>query len=122
MTTSEWASRIWPALVLAARNRQILTYDILARLIGQIRPALGQCLEPIQSHCLLKKLPPLTILVVSEKTGLPGSGFIAAQDIPAKQMEVFTHDWAKTAVPSVSDLESALKERPSNGEFQIKTD
>jgi hypothetical protein len=124
MTASEWASRIWPVLTLAARNRQILTYDIVAKLVGQIRPALGQCLEPIQSYCLTRKptLPPLTILVVSEKTGLPGSGFIAAQDIPKKQMEVFFHDWAKTSVPSVVDLESALKQLPSNGELQITTE
>jgi hypothetical protein len=60
--------------------------------------------------------------VVSEKTGLPGSGFIAAQNIPKKQMEVFTHDWSKTQVPSVEDFESALKELPSNGEFHIKTE
>ena len=124
MTTSEWASRIWPALTLAARNRQILTYDILAKHIGQIRPALGRCLEPIQSYCLTRTppLPPLTILVVSEKTGLPGSGFIAAQDIPKKQMEVFAHNWPETQVPSVMDLESALTELPSNGNLQIKTD
>jgi putative restriction endonuclease len=109
VTASEWASRIWPVLILAARNRQILTYDILAKLIGQIRPALGRCLEPIQSYCIFQKLPPLTILVVSGKTGLPGSGFIAAQDIPSKQMEVFRHNWAKTPVPSIEDLELAQR-------------
>jgi len=39
-----------------------------------------------------------------------------------KQMEVFAHDWAQTEVPSITDLESALKELPSNGNLQIKTD
>ena len=120
MTTSEWAARIWPVLTYAARNRQTVTYDILAKHVGQIRPALGRCLEPIQSYCLLKELPPLTIVVVSERTGLPGAGFIAAQDIPGKQMDVFAHDWLMTAVPLASDLEAAVKELPSNGNLDIQ--
>lgn len=122
MTYPEWASRIWPVLILAARNRQILTYDILAKLIGQIRPALGRCLEPIQSYCLLRKLPPLTSIVVSEKTGLPGSGFIAAKDVSPRQMEVFAHEWVKVKVPSADDLEKALRKLPSNGKMSINTE
>lgn len=115
MTTSEWASRIWPVLTLTASNYQVLTYDRLAKAIGQIRPALGQCLEPIQSYCLLKKLPALTSIVVSEKTGLPGTGFTAAADVPRTQVSVFGHNWLKTKVPSACDLKAAAQQLPSNG-------
>ena len=75
MNSAERAAQIWPVLTLAARNRQILTYDLLSKLIGVPRAGLGQLLEPIQSFCLLNKFPPLTILVVSAESGMPGSGF-----------------------------------------------
>ena len=115
MTTAEWASRIWPVLTLAASNHQVLTYDKLAKTIGQVRPALGKCLEPIQSYCLLKELPALTSIVVSEKSGLPGTGFTAAADVPRTQMGVFSHNWMKTKVPIATDLKRAVERQPSNG-------
>jgi hypothetical protein len=115
MKIPERAVQFWSILALAARNRQILSYDIVSKLSGVPRPGLGQLLEPIQSYCLLKKLPPLTILVVKEDSGLPGTGFIAAQDIPKKQMEVFDFDWLKHGAPSSEDFENAVKTMPSNG-------
>ena len=114
MTASERAAQIWCGLALAARNRQVLTYDIVSKLTGVPRPGLGQVLEPVQSYCLVKQLPPLTILVVSQDSGLPGQGFIAAQDIPATQMQVFDFDWLGHGAPSPEDLEAAVRARPSN--------
>ena len=115
MTISERALQIWSILALAAKNRQVLTYDILSKLIGVPRVGLGQLLEPIQSYCLLEGLLPLTILVVSEETGMPGEGFIAARDIPKKQIEVFAFDWLAHGAPSSEQLSVAVRERPSNG-------
>lgn len=119
MTTSERAAQIWSVLALAARNRQILTYNMIAKLTGIAQVGLGQCLEPIQSYCLLRKLPPLSILVVREKSGLPGVGFIAAQDIPTAQQEVFSFDWLDHGGPSSDDFERAVRERPSDGIIQL---
>src|SRR6267378_7828397 len=68
MSAGERAAQIWAVLALAARNRQILTYEIVGRLIGVPARGLGHLLEPIQSYCLVKGLPPLTILVVQEGT------------------------------------------------------
>jgi len=59
MTANERAAQIWPVLVLAAYNRQILTYRILKKLTGMAAVGLGQCLEPIQSYCLIQDLPQL---------------------------------------------------------------
>ena len=72
-------------------------------------------LEPIQSYCLLHNLPPITILVVSETTGMPGTGFVAAQDIPRTQMEVFAFDWLEHGSPSAEDLREAVIKVPSCG-------
>src|SRR5438552_7711143 len=105
MKIPERAAQAWSVLALAARNRQVLTYDIVSKLIGVPRQGLGKVLEPIQSLCLLEELPPLTILVVSEESGLPGTGFIAAQDIPKTQMDVFAHDWLGRGAPSSEDFE-----------------
>jgi hypothetical protein len=108
MEASERAAQIWAVLALASKNRQVLTYDILSKLIGVPRQGLGQLLEPIQSYCLNNKLPPLTILVVSESTGMPGEGFIAAEDIPKAQMEVFAFDWLAHGAPPPKNFENAL--------------
>jgi hypothetical protein len=115
MKASERAAQIWAVLALAAKNRQILTYDLLAKLTGVPRQGLGRLLEPIQSYCLLNELPPLTILVVRQDSGLPGQGFIAAEDIPRTQQEVFNFDWLAHGAPSADNFEQAVAQRPSNG-------
>jgi hypothetical protein len=76
---------------------------------------IGQILEPIQSYCLLNRLPALTCLVVGARTGVPGAGFIAAENVPAEQAAVYEWQWMSRPPPAVSDLESAVKRLPSNG-------
>ena len=117
MTRSERASQIWAVLAWAASNRQILTYAILSRLIGVPAAGLGQLLEPIQSYCLMNQLPPLTILVVRQSTGLPGSGFTgaAAEELTQNQISVFSYNWLEHGNPGSEKLELAARERPSNG-------
>ena len=44
MQAHERAAQIWPVLSFAAKNRQILTYDIVGNLIGVPRFALSQLL------------------------------------------------------------------------------
>jgi hypothetical protein len=85
VTKSERAAQIWPLLALSAAKRQTLTYEEVGRLIGVPRQGLGQLLEPIQSVCILRDLPPLTVLVVSDVDGTPGPGFIGAQHVPSAQ-------------------------------------
>lgn len=114
MHTHERAAQIWPVLALAAMNRQILTYDMVAGFIGMARQGLGQSLEPIQSYCLLHELPPLTILVVKKDSGSPGPGFIAAGNIPRDRQRVFEYDWRARGCPTPENFEHAVRERPSN--------
>ena len=115
MNAPERAAQIWAVLALAARNRQILTYEMVGKLIGVPARGLGHLLEPIQSYCLLKSLPPLTIIVVQEGTGFPGSGFSAASanEFSKKQLEVFDFDWLDHGAPTPAQLETAAKEKPS---------
>jgi hypothetical protein len=117
MTKSERACQIWAVLAWAAKNRQILTYGYLSKLIGVPTAGLGQLLEPIQSYCLLSEIPPLTVLVVQQDSGLPGSGFTgaSASELARAQMEVFGFDWLEHGNPQPDKLESAVKLLPSNG-------
>ncbi len=117
MSVPQRAAQIWSVLGLAARNRQILTYQMLGKLIGVPARGLGHLLEPIQSYCLINNLPPLTILVVLEETGLPSRGFSAASagDLAKEQLDVFALDWIEHGAPKPEELEQAVKERPSRG-------
>lgn len=115
MKISERAAQVWPVLTLAARNRQILSYGLLAKLISVPTAGLGQLLEPIQSYCLVHKLPPLSVIIVSRESGLPGAGFTAAADAPREQMRVFEFDWLGVGCPSAEAFADAVASRPSNG-------
>ena len=115
MTRSERAAQVWPLLCFCASHRQTLTYEVLARLTGMAQQGLGQVLEPIQSFCLLNKLPALSSLVVGAKTGTPGKGFIAAENVPLEQAAVFEWPWLDRSPPTAADLEAAVTRLPSNG-------
>src|SRR5687768_2122606 len=99
MNVNERAWQVWPLLAFAARNRQLLTYEMVAQLTGMATPGLGRVLEPIQSYCLLNGLPALSALVVNKETGLPGIGFIAAADVPREFIRIFEHNWVAVACP-----------------------
>lgn len=114
MTISERAFQLWAVLALSSTKRQILSYKELSQLVGVFTADIGKYLEPIQSFCILKKLPPLSAIVVGVQSGIPGKGFIAASDVPNAQAKVFLYDWYKIH-PSISDLETAVKILPSNG-------
>ena len=85
MRREERAQQLWSLLALAVTHRQILTYDIVAKLTGVVRPGIGDFLRPIQQYCSENRLLALTSIVVSDDSGLPGEGFIAAHDVPAEQ-------------------------------------
>lgn len=115
MKLSERAWQAWPVLTIAASNRQLLTYELLGKHTGMHAAGLGEVLERIQSFCLLNRLPPLSAIVVNKSSGLPGTGFIAATDVPKALMQVFSYDWGMTPCPTPDQLEQASRDLPSNG-------
>jgi len=104
VTACQRGTQAWPILLLVACRRETITYDLLGKLIGVSPKRLGNVLEPIQSYCILQGLAPLTSLVVDETTGLPGEGFIAADDVPSAQADVYEQDWFMHAPPSAELL------------------
>jgi hypothetical protein len=117
MKASERAAQIWAVLAWAARNRQNMTYGQLSQVTGAFTGGLGAWLEPIQSYCIKNKLPPLTILVVQQESGMPGSGFTgaSASELATAQAKVFAFDWLVHGNPGPEKLDQAVKELPSNG-------
>jgi len=110
VTVAERAVRMWPMLVLAARNRQTLTYQMVEQSTGMMAPGVGRCLDPIQSYCRVHTLPPLTALVVGKDDGMPGTGFSAAEDVQLAQADVYRHDWTANRCPSREEFERAARD------------
>ena len=117
MNRAERASQIWAVLAWAASHRQSLTYSQVSQVTGAFTGGLGALLEPIQSYCLLNNLPPLTVLVVQQESGLPGPGFSGASagKLAAAQAKVFVCNWLAHGNPGAEKLELAAKQLPSNG-------
>jgi putative restriction endonuclease len=76
-----------------------MSYEELSGLITVLLPGLGQLLEPIQKYCVKHQLPPLTSIVVSRTNGIPGEGFIAAENVPEAQANTFSHNWIQEHCP-----------------------
>ena len=106
------AAQIWPVLAWAATNRQTLTYGILGSLIGVPARGLGHLLDPVQAYCVEHKLPPLTALVVSATTGMPGTGFSAASEVPKALQDVFSFNWLEAGgAPSAEAFEASIERK-----------
>ena len=101
------ALQIWQILIAAAHNRQIVTYKILAKILGYGGSGVfGQPLGHIAYFCNQNRLPPLTCLVVNEKTGRPGKG-IPVNKVSSKREKVFNYPWFDIIPPSRIELRQA---------------
>lgn len=112
MRREERAQQLWSILALAATNRQILTYGIVAKLTGLPPLSIGDFLRPIQQFCTENEFPALTSIVVNDETGVPGEGFIAAENVPAAQANVFQHKWLEMSAPSAETLADSYSRAP----------
>ena len=102
------ALQIWQILVCKAGNRQTMTYGELASILGfKGAQVLGKFLEYILRYCEKNQLPSLTVLVVNQETGLPGSGF-PPEDLHSERERVFRFDWFGLVPPTPKDFAEAL--------------
>jgi len=105
------ASQIWQILVCKASNRQTLTYGQLADLLGfEGAGTLAHFLGHIMYYCIQNDIPPLTVLVVNQDTGLPGEGLINA-DLNADRERVFSFDWFGLVPPTPEKFSAAYKKK-----------
>jgi hypothetical protein len=89
----ERALQIYQVLICATHNRQILTYELLGKMIGAPHFSLGPHLEHILRYCKNNELPPLTVLVVQKSGDKPGPGMTASEDPNQDRERVYAHNW-----------------------------
>ena len=103
------ALQIWQILIGRAHNRQEITYRDLRHLMGYPEGSynvLSHCLDPVMRYCQQNKFPPLTVLVVGERTGKPGQGFTAGSgDWHSDRAQVFDFNWYSIFPPTLEDLQ-----------------
>ena len=103
------ALQVWQILIGASHNRQIITYKILAKLLGfRGEGVFAQILGHIAYFCKQNRLPPLTSLVVNERTGLPGVG-IPIKNAPKLRESVFKYKWYSIVPPTVEQFREAYE-------------
>jgi hypothetical protein len=98
--STEKAIVLWPYLIEKAKKGETVTY-------AEVRDYLEypNCLPVIPAlwnitwHCEENRFPPLTSIVVSQKTGKPSSGFtdVMNEDLSIMQKKVFSFNWSKLA-------------------------
>lgn len=119
MTKEQRAAQLWPLLAWVASQKQTITYGSISALIGVPSGGLGHLLEPIQSYCLLRNIPPLTVVVVSKETGLPGGGFVGDQFQRGLE-RTYGHDWLEERSPTPEQFAEAVRSLPSNGNETLR--
>ena len=112
MTRYQRSSQIWSLLICAARERKIYTYGKVADILGfggagVMAPLLG-C---IMWFCEENGLPPLTVLVVNQETGLPGEGLSTLEEVNRDREAVFKFNWFTLEPPQNADFESVDKNK-----------
>ena len=70
---------------------------------------MAQFLGPVMYYCREQQLPPLTVLVVNQDTGLPGSGLTTLEDVNLDRERVFAHDWFQVEPPETDDFREATR-------------
>lgn len=99
------ALQIYSILIGCSHRRETLTYKLLANKVGYNGSGVfDRQLELIMHWCSQNALPPLTVLVVNEKTGIPGPGLTSTQDFHADRERVFKFDWYDLVPPTVEEI------------------
>lgn len=102
------AVQIWQILVSMAHNRQSTTYSQLSKLLGFTRTVrLTESLGSIMYYCNQNELPPLTVLIVSEKTGVPKEGLMLPGEENREREKVFKYNWYNIYPPTREEFAKA---------------
>ena len=84
-----------------------MTYGMLADMLGFKKAgAFSQILDYISVYCKQNELPPLTVLVVTASSGLPGTG-LTNVDLNADREAVFNFDWFGLYPPTVEEFKES---------------
>lgn len=101
---------MWTLLVCAARDRRVYTYNEVRKVLrlGGAGVVSG-FIDPVMRYCQQRGLPPLTVLVVNERTGLAGVGLTTSGNRDRER--VFRHDWFASEPPETRDFDEAMRQQ-----------
>ena len=108
MKSEKRALQIWSVLVLSASSQRILSYKTLAKLTGLAIQGFAEPLGRVAQYCKSEGVPPLTVIVVTEETGMPGEGYPHHNEplqIFEDQARVFVFDWLGREAPPADKFE-----------------
>lgn len=106
MNRSERAMQVWMILISAAEQRKTLTYGMVANHLGfHGAGVLAKILGRIMRYCEQHELPPLTCIVVSRNTGVPGSGLTTVKSLPEDIERVFRYNWYARYPVQIADFD-----------------
>ena len=98
--TEARAHQIWAVLTYAASKSHVITYYELDKATGLVAGGMGNALSLVQEYCKHNKLPPITALVVNDKTGKPTNwGTTDMKRWPRVLRKIFTHKWDRKKAP-----------------------
>jgi putative restriction endonuclease len=75
-----------------------------ADIIGMGAGTLAQPLDLVMRYCHQNCLPPLTVLVVNQETGQPGSGLSTLEELNRDRERVFNYQWFRLPPLQAEDL------------------
>jgi hypothetical protein len=102
------ALQVYLVLIGAAKNRQTLTYKLLAETSGFGGSGVfSNILGHIMYWCQREDLPSLTSLVVKENTGQPGDGLTAPENVNAEREKIYQFNWYSIVPPTTDELDAA---------------
>ena len=111
------ALEVWQVLTGKALNRQTLTFEDLAGVLGMAAGIAVTSFVPVVGQfCEKYGLPPLTVLVVLKGQGKPGSGFSGDWDkLDAAREQVFDYAWFRVVPPTPEQLKQVHDEFEGRG-------
>lgn len=97
MNNAQRAMQCWSVLVMAARTRQVLSYEMMANMTGLPRWGMNKALGKVLKHCQQNRWPLLPSIVIEQSTGRPAAESehykVQPFDIEAEHRRVFMFDW-----------------------------
>jgi len=111
------ALQAWQYLIGKASHRQTVRYEELRQLMDYpTSNPLASALGCVMFYCEQHELPPLTLIVVN-KSGIPGAGFITEQpeDYHRRREAVFNFPWLKLMPPAVDAFRQAYIQGATRG-------
>lgn len=92
------SAKLWNLLANLSSKKELITYKKASEVLDIHHRTIKWPLHFIQEYCKKNYLPPLTILII-DRIGNRGKGFIYTNNLPKLELDVFQYDWSSLSNP-----------------------